>query len=62
MKEQVKATAREVNETEISDMPGREYIVIIIRILTGLEKRVEGISETLNTEIGNTRADIKGLK
>ena len=30
MKEQVKATAREVNETEISDMPGRVSYVFCL--------------------------------
>jgi len=33
---------------------------MIIKILTGLEKRVEGISQTINTEIRNNRAEIKG--
>ena len=32
-------------------MVGREFKVMIIKILTGLEKRVEDISETLNKEI-----------
>lgn len=33
---------------------------MIIRILTGVERRVEDIRETLNTEIRNTIAKIKG--
>ena len=33
---------------------------MVIRILTGLGKRVEDISETLNTEIRNNIAEIKG--
>ena len=32
-------------------MPDREFKVMIIKILTELEKRVENISETLNKEI-----------
>ena len=31
-------------------MPESEFKVMIIKILTGLEKIVEDISETLNTE------------
>ena len=38
----------------LSNMSDREFKVIIIRILTGLEKRVEDMSETLNTETKNT--------
>ena len=32
-------------------MPNRELKVMIVKILTGLEKRVEDISGTLNKEI-----------
>ena len=32
-------------------MSDREFKVLIIKILIGLEKRVVGISETLNSEI-----------
>ena len=42
-------------------MPDREYKAMIIRILTGLEKRVEDISETLNTEIEKNKATAKDL-
>ena len=38
MKEQDKITAREQNETEISNMPDREFKAMVIKIFTGLEK------------------------
>ena len=38
MKEQDKITARELNEMEISYMSDREFKLMIIKILTGLEK------------------------
>ena len=38
-----KITARDLNKTNINNMPDREFKVIIIKILTGFEKRVEGI-------------------
>lgn len=41
MREQDKTTAREPSETDISNMPDGEFKVMIIRILTGLEKRHE---------------------
>ena len=47
MKEQNKITVRKLYETEISSMPDREYKVMIIQILTGLDSRVGDIGETL---------------
>ena len=53
MKVQEKATARDLSKTDINSIPDTEFKLMIIRILTGLEKRVEDMSETLNTEIRN---------
>ena len=60
MKEQGKVTARNLSEIDISNMLDVEFKAMIIRILTGLEKRVEEISETLNTKIRNDILEIKG--
>ena len=38
---------------ERSNMPDREFKVMVIKILTGLGRRVEELSETLNKEIKN---------
>ena len=46
-----KIIARELNKMEISNMPDREFKAMIIKIFTGLEKRVEDLSEILNKEI-----------
>ena len=51
MKDQDKATARDLNETDISNMLDGEFKSVIIRILIGLEKRMEDINKTLTTEI-----------
>lgn len=51
MKEKDKAMARDLSKTDINSMPAREFKATIIKILTGLEKRIENISETLTTEI-----------
>lgn len=51
MKEQDKITGRDLSKTDVSNMPERAFKVIVIKILTGLQKRVEVISETLKTEI-----------
>ena len=55
MKEQDKITARQLNETEISNTPDREFKVMVIKIFIGLEKRVENFSETLNKETKNIK-------
>ena len=38
---------------QISNMSDREFKVIVIKILTGPEKRVENLSEILNEVIEN---------
>ena len=47
MKEQNKTTARDLNEAEITNMPDREFKVMMIKTFTGLEKRVKDISKNL---------------
>ena len=42
-----KTTARELSEMDISNMPDKEFKVMVIKILTILEKKLEDISETL---------------
>lgn len=42
--------ARELNEMEVSNMPDKEFKVTVINIITGHEKRVENLSETLKKE------------
>lgn len=39
---------RDLSETVLSNMPDRKFKVIIIWRLTGLEKRVEYMNETLS--------------
>ena len=41
MKEQGKVTARDLSETDISDVPDGEFKAAIIKILAGLEKIME---------------------
>lgn len=53
MKEQDKITARELKETEINNMLDEEFEIIIIKVLIGLEKRMEDLGRTLNKEIEN---------
>ena len=56
---QNKATARDLSKIDTSNMPDREFKTIIIRILTGLEKREE-MTGTYNTERRSYITKIKG--
>jgi len=43
--------ARQLNKTDISNMPESEFKTTIIRILAGLEKSIEETRELLATDI-----------
>ena len=45
-KDQNKLMARDKSDTDSSNMPNGEFTGMIIKILTGLEKRVKDISDT----------------
>ena len=47
MKEEDKATARDLSDTDIGNMPAGEFKAMIIRILTGLEKRMKTLGNPL---------------
>ena len=60
MKEKEMATARDLGETDISNIPVGESTGMIIKILPELEENVKDMSETFNTEISNNIAEIWG--
>ena len=51
MKEQNKAKARDLSKMDISNIPDGEFKETTLRMLTGLEKRIEDIRETLTIKI-----------
>ena len=51
MKEQDKATVRDLSETDESNMPDGEFKATIRILLTGLERKIEDVSKTLATEL-----------
>jgi len=59
IKEQNKITVRGISKTKMNKMPDRKFKVMIIKILTGLEERVEDISETLKKEIKKNQSEMK---
>ena len=62
MKEQDKVTARDLGKTDISSMPDGEFKATIIRILAGLEKRMETFREALGTQIKELRNNQPEMK
>ena len=62
MKKQNKVTARDLRETDISNMPDGEFKGMIIRILAGLEKRMETFREALGTQIKELRNNQPEMK
>ena len=59
MKEQDKVTARDLGKTDISSMPDGEFKATIIRILAGLEKRMEFFRESLTTAMRVKKQSIR---
>ena len=62
MKEQHKSTERRLNRKEVSNTPDKEFKVMIIKILSGPEKRVEDLSEIHNKEIENIKKNQTEIK
>ena len=58
MKEQDKITARELNKTGIDNMSDREFKVMVMNFVSGLEKRVK-MSVRLLTNKENIKQPIK---
>lgn len=53
IKDHAKITAKELNETEKSNMHHREFKVMVVKILTGIKKRLEVLIKIFNKEIEN---------
>ena len=51
-------TIRELNETEVINISDREFKVMVIKILNGLEKRVQDICENLNKNIETIKKNL----
>ena len=61
-KEQENISEKGLNETKISNMFDKEFKVMIIKMLTGLERRVEEPSETFSKETENIKKSQSELK
>ena len=69
MKEQAKNTKDQINEEEIGKLSGKEFRIVIIKMIKNLENRMEKMQESMNkdieelknkhTETNNTITEIK---
>ena len=55
IKEQDKYSEKELNKTEISSLPDKEFKVMVIRMLTELGRRMDEYSENFNKELENIK-------
>lgn len=53
MKELDKIVAKELNEIKISNVPDKEFKLTVIKVFTGLGKRVVDLNETFTRESDN---------
>ena len=49
------ATANELIKNELSNMAENEFKIIVIKLITGLEKSIEDSRESITTEIKGLR-------
>ena len=55
MKEQDKISEKDLNHTEIRYLPDKELKVMVIKMLTKLERRMDEHNENSNKELENIR-------
>lgn len=48
IKEQVKIGEKELNETELSNLPNKKLNIMVLKMLTRLEKSLDELSESFN--------------
>ena len=51
MKEQTRNTEVQTNEEEIGKLCGKEFIIIIIKMIKNLENRTEKMQESINKDL-----------
>ena len=61
MTEQGRNSQDQINEEEISNLPEREFRIMIVKILQRLENRMEKMQETSNT-VNTISKDIEEIK
>ena len=57
MKEQDKTSEKELNKIEISNLPNKEFKIMIIKMFTKLGRKMDEHSENFNKELENIKED-----
>ena len=62
MKEQIRNTVVQINEEEIGKLPGKEIRIMVVKMITNLEDKLEKMQESINKdheELTNKYTDTK---
>ena len=62
MKQQEKTQENKLNEMEASNLPKKEFKIMVIRMLNELRGRMDEHNENLNREIVSIKKDIETIK
>ena len=62
VKGQDKISEKELNETEISNLPEKRFKLMVIKILSEFRRRLEEHSENFNKKMENIKKNQSGCK
>ena len=51
MKEQIRNTEVQIKEEEIGKLPGKEFRMMIVKMIKNLENKIEKIQESINKDL-----------
>ena len=51
MKEQTRNTEVQINEEELGKLPGKEFRIMIVKMIKNLENRMEKMQEPMNKDL-----------
>ena len=51
MKEQTRNTEVQINEEEIGKLPGKEYRIMLVKMIKNLENKMETMQESINKDL-----------
>ena len=51
MKEQIRNTEVQRNEEEIGKLPGKEFRIVIVKMIKNLESKMEKVQQSINKDL-----------
>ena len=61
MKEQDKTPEKQLNEVEISNLPEKEFIIMIVKMIQDLRKRMEEKTEKMQEMFNKDLEELKNI-